>query len=794
MILGALTVPVQAQQSTNGNNTYTLTGVVADSIGNVEFCTVTLSRNKEQVAGTVADQFGNFQVKKLEPGDYKVIFTHLTHKQISVPVTITGDTDMGKVMLTVKDIKINQVVVQQRFIERRSDRYIVSLKGNPMAKNRSIGSLLGWLPGVTNFGGYRINGMKGTKIYINGREIRNTAELSGIQADQVDQVEVIPVAGSAFDAGTMGGAIRITLRKLAEGSLYGSVGAGVNFTDDGFYSTDIYSPFNLRYKKFNIYNYFTFRNGHPYSREKTTETAQDAAQTLLSQSIEEITNKQFNYYDNLSFVYDINERHSIGANLTINMEESRPKTETLYDLSSTYNSKTAEGKIYSHQYQAALNYIYALDDKGSTMTLVADYLKLKSGNRNLYNFNLINGIDTVLQNRYATDADRFKGTASFQMRIGKQSMLEFGGEYYYHNTKRDIWLASQLGDTKEWVTIDDQSDIFSYIGEGYAGYLSFSSMIGMFGYNVGVRAQNDILKYDATKLGLQSRKNYFGIYPTVGMSYFINPQKQTMVALSYKRGLNLPQFAYLTPAVSNLGNSVFVKGNPAIKPDTWDMVQTAFALNGTYTIAYTFVRTLDQVSQMLFTETLDDGSTATYLMPMNIGQRLGHIVSVSAPFKPFKWWTSKADANMSWITEDYIVNYTQKKKYNSFIGQFYWNNSFAFKNSWGGNINFRYETPFKISNFSYDARFNIDASIYHRIFKRKLYVSIGVQNILNIRQDSRTWGSGVGYDTNPLAGQRHYTLRIIYDFKQGNKKMAPKQSRTVQGQVSEKMPSQQSSL
>ena len=95
----------------------------------------------------------------------------------------------------------------------------MTIPNEPAFTGKSAQEILIKVPGVwVDNNGISINSVSGTKIYINGRELKLTQEqlnlyLSSLNSENIRKIEVLPVAGAEYEAQNKGGIINITLKR-----------------------------------------------------------------------------------------------------------------------------------------------------------------------------------------------------------------------------------------------------------------------------------------------------------------------------------------------------------------------------------------------------------------------------------------------------------------------------------------------------------------------------------------------------------------------------------------------------
>ena len=159
---------------------------------------------------------------------------YATHNQ---SLSLTGNTTLPDIQLSTESVSVGEVEVTARLITRESDRFVVDVANNPQAAagNDAV-EMISTSPGVwVNDDQISINGNEGTRVMVNERLLTHTGDdliayLRTIEADNIQKIEIIPIAGADYDADSKGGIIKITLKKQYLNGMMGSLGMryGVN--------------------------------------------------------------------------------------------------------------------------------------------------------------------------------------------------------------------------------------------------------------------------------------------------------------------------------------------------------------------------------------------------------------------------------------------------------------------------------------------------------------------------------------------------------------------------------------
>lgn len=356
------------------------------------------------------------------------------------------------------------------------------------------------------------------------------------------------------------------------------------------------------------------------------------------------------FSDRLSLTYDLNSKHSIGTNLRISTQNGSPTQSSkstvmnaqndVLDLTGSFIKRDTKNQ----QYQAAFNYNWLLDNKGSNFKLIADYLRYnnraKRNNTYQYDITTENESSNYSFNDIDDKTDMLEVDAKFEFKFRKTDQLDFGLNYNLYKSSQLLKYQDLVND--KWVDDDDLSDNYKLEGENYAGYVSFSSTIGQkLMYKTGIRIQENQIKYNSIKIGEQNSKSYWGFYPSVNVMYGIDPQNGTMLNAGYQRTMNAIPYNVISPVVVYNNENSYTKGNLSIKPVSYNIFSLNFILRNDWAFYYMLLLGDGMVYYKTFID--EENPLLTYTVPVNGNKVYWHSLGVDKTFKVNKYWNLKID-------------------------------------------------------------------------------------------------------------------------------------------------------
>jgi ferric enterobactin receptor len=124
-----------------------------------------------------------------------------------------------------------------------------------------------------------------------------------------------------------------------------------------------------------------------------------------------------------------------------------------------------------------------------------------------------------------------------------------------------------MGATKEQlIKIPSGTNNYKNNDNVYAAYLSVTSAIKNFGYQVGLRAESSAYNGELTNTGEKFSNKYpVSLFPSVFLSQKLNNKQE--LQLSYTRRINRPNFFQLIPITDYTDSLNISRGNPNLVPE-----------------------------------------------------------------------------------------------------------------------------------------------------------------------------------------------------------------------------------
>ncbi len=210
---------------------------------------------------SLSNKLGQFEIKDLDPGDYKLIISHAGYETTKKTFSVTAsqkDVDLGTLIIS-KEYKLLQgvTVINDAPITIKEDTVQFKADAFKTKPNATVEDLLKKIPGVQvdKTGNVTAQGEQVQKVYVDGKEFFGTdpkLATKNLTADMVESVQVFDDMSdqakfTKIDDGSKQKALNIKLKKDKNKGVFGRalVSGGYGKDNGGRYEE------NLSFNKFN---------------------------------------------------------------------------------------------------------------------------------------------------------------------------------------------------------------------------------------------------------------------------------------------------------------------------------------------------------------------------------------------------------------------------------------------------------------------------------------------------------------------------------------------------------------
>lgn len=618
---------------------------------------VLLKPDSSFVKTGVSDSAGIVLFTAFPPGIYRVQARHTGFKTVTTslldfsagvntPVAVTLKTE-GTVM---EDVTVTAKRPGIRFLP---DKTVINPEASVTNAGASIMEVLEKSPGITvgRDGSISMKGKPQVMVLIDGKQTQlNGAELqaylSGMNAAQVDVIELIDNPGAKYDAAGNAGIIHIKTKKNKQKGFNGSLNAGIG---QG-YLFKLNNSLNANYRagKLNVYVNYSMRGGGErmwmYALRKYFNTAGADSLLLRQPNVNRSRINAHNIKAGIDFF--ATGKTTLGLAFTGNSNVRRISSYSTIDWmtpayvidSTIITSGTRNIEFKRNGINLNLRHSFNAESE-----LLADFEYNRFGVTGDQQFetHLYAPGSTVFitQGIIPSDLDIYTAKLDYSQRV-KKVLWEAGLKTA--RTKTDNIAAYSFYDGLTWQADPGRSNHFLYDEKIHAVYGSADMQAGKWHWQAGLRFE--YTGYTANQLGNTVIKdsafenNYRSLFPSGFVSY--DADSSNTFTIRFGRRIDRPQFQNLNPFLVTINKYTFEGGNPFIRPQyTWNIdLQHSWKQVLTTSLSYSYLK--DYFSQIFV---LDSGSGNTNKNIMiytrgNVGrfQSMGASASLQLPVT--NWW------------------------------------------------------------------------------------------------------------------------------------------------------------
>ncbi len=712
-----------------------VSGRVVDSQAQpITYASVALTQNDKLITGCTSDIDGKFSFEA-NAGNYELVISFIGYEYYKQTLALTESVNLGDINLTESSEQIEEVVVTSQLIRREADRFVVDVANSPLAMGKDGEELLKSSPGVwIQDDKISINGSSGSKIYLNDREVKLDdaqliAYLRSLSANDIQRIEVIPQSGADYDAASSGGIIKITTKKRLDAGLMGSASLVAQGTK-GMYN--IMPSVSLNYNRGKVNAYGRAWLGAQGNNYISTEHTDYTTGSVIDAASDMDDNSQWGGA-NVGVVYDINDKHSLGAEVQYNYYGSSSINNTWTEHTMADITTRTDGRYKSrddnHMTTATLNYIYKLDDMGSTLKFIGDYTYSNSPDRNNYFDREIDPI-TLLQ-RDSTYRDNSLslyqlGTATIALEkvLSPKATLKAGVKYTYNNNSNTA--DNEYLKAEAWMPNTDKSYDIGYTENIGAAYVIASAKLGRVSLVGGLRGEYTNFRDKAGAIA----QNYFDLFPNANVSFALTKDYAYSLIAQYARTISRPSFWALSPNETKISEYMIQRGNPNLKPSYDNSVSVTAVLKYKYTITLGVKITENAIQQATIVDA--DNPELLILQTINYPTLNSYFASVNLPFQFTKWW--QANINLMGMYMGQRI-YPDEPIRRNFMGFANAQMTFTLPKEFYIELSGRYMHGLVAGNTKLADMGNMNISVKKRLLDNKLTLKLGIDNLIPQTQD-----------------------------------------------------------
>lgn len=757
ILLTALNLCVLAQQKAAK-----VTGLVggADQAA-IQAATVTLLKAKDSavVKMSVSDKAGKFEFENIPDGKYLLLVSAVGHAKQYTPAFEVAGTAVEVTPVALKglskEMKAVTVTASRPMIEQKIDKTVLNVEASVTNVGANALEVLEKAPGVQvdKDGNISLKGKQGVIImmdgrpsYLSGPELANL--LKGMQASQLDQIEIMTNPPAKYDAAGNSGIINIKTKKNKIKGFNGNVTAGVG--QGVYFKTNESISLNYRDGKVNLFSSYSFGYNENFQQLDIYRRYKNSDKT---------TNAIF---EQVAFMKRMNRNN----NLKLGMDYYLTKKTTLgIVLSGSYNPQTNDGDNTSYlknplgqvdsivtadsyireawkNGSVNLNMRHQYDSTGRELSTDLDYIRYDASNdqrfvNSTFSPDWVKRYDEQLNGILPTTIDIYSAKVDYTHPLKNNAKLEVGVKTSYVTTDNKANYFNVEGD--QWIPDIDKTNFFDYKENINAAYVSFNKQLTKkWGVQAGLRFENTNLKgrqtdIDPNRPDSSFDRSYSGLFPTVYFSY--SASKDNQFGMSFGRRIDRPSYQNLNPFMFFIDKFTYGSGNPFLRPQYSNNFEVTHIFKGMLTTTLNYSQTKDLFNETFTQERKPNGENgyATIVRQGNIGKRQNAGIAVSVQTPVAKWLTIMIYSNYNYIKYNGVIN-GEELKIEAGNLMMNMNNQFKFNKGWSAELSGWYRTKGPEGQILLDPFGQLSAGIAKQVLKGKGTVKVNVRDIFYTQQ------------------------------------------------------------
>ncbi len=738
------------------------------------------------VTGAMTDDLGSFVIKDVPIGKYYLSVSILgfkTDDSVVFEITANQTKDFGTIRLKEENMELQGVTVTSKkpLIQNKVDRVVLNIENSILATGNTAMDILQKAPGVTVDNGIiSLIGKSNVLILINGKQtylsqVQLENLLDSTQSSAIESIEIMTNPSAKYDASGNAGILNIKMKKNKD--------AGTNLTvnaSDGqgkYRKTNGGIALNHKNELLNIYANYDYSDNEGFQTiaiDRSTSFSE--ASTFFNTSSFE--KQRFNNH-NFKVGADVNlsPKSTLGFIMSGNFLHIDSELNGTTDIAARQNSidstvvGTTIGGFPTKYLNYNATYNVRLDTVGTDLNFSYDYSSsfreeaFDFSNRFLDENQMEFRPPDAFRNLTPQNADIYVGKVDFTHPFTENSKLEAGLKYSAVKTD-NVLQYDILQNDGSYRNDERRSNRFIYNEEISAAYLNYSTQLGSYTFQAGLRAERTASEGNSITDENVVDRDYTDLFPTLFVQKKIGDSN--IINASYGRRIDRPNYSSLNPFVYYIDQYTFRFGNPFLKPQYTDSYSLGFLLKNKYKFDLSYSDTKDAIAYIILTDPETQSISQT---DANLNGFSSYSLNVNAPFKVNYWWSTYN--NVSVYYNEYKSNEIEgaQLQLERLAWQASTNHTFTIDDRSSVELSATYLSPSVYGVFNIKSRYTVDLGISREFFDGKMNIKLAVSDIFN------TWGQRTIYSILPASGYNIDTdfdstvARLSVSYKFGNIKL-----------------------
>lgn len=714
----------------------------------LEFVNVIVYKDSVLVSGGVTDENGRFSIDCNIRSVNRITANLLGYAPVDI--TVSELLESGVIYLHPAEVRLGEVVVSGSVPVTRIDggAMVTNVENSVLAMAGTANDVLEHVPLVSgNDGEFTVLGRGTPLVYINGRQVRNAAELEQLSSQMIKSVEVISNPGVQY-AANIGAVIKIRTKR-PQGD-----GIGVELRTTNQYNRYFRTKEQVDVK-FRTGGLEVFGMGY-FNREKQ-RIGMTFDQTTFADNVwnHRVESNSVNHTNSMTgkigFSYMLNENHSLGAYYEYGHGRRWSNLSLDSDISSdgtSYDRWISESDGYGHDVPSHTANLYYNGKIGQVdVDFNADYVaNSKNGGSKMYESS--ENFEDRIVNSWNTDRNRlWAEKLNIGFNIGKGRM-EIGEEATVSRIRYQS-MSEGTGIPNSITAIHENN---------VAAFARYAVQIDRYNLAAGLRYEHaDFKYYNGGRLMDDRSRAYDNLFPYVSVATQI---RNVQLTVDFTNRTRRPNYSQLDGNTSYVNRMTYQRGNPFLKP------VTMYVVSATAMWRYFYAQAVynHEVNSIFNTmERYDNDPLIRLITFENVPHYTQTHIAIGAQPTVGCW---QPRASLALFKQWYEATYRgQKMNFGNPFLFITFKNTLKLPYDWTVNIDFSWQSAGDGQNTHMKSNNSLDIGVTKQWMRGNLTLNIKGYDLLNQRDQRLTMYNGdILLKADNHTDTRSVRLRLTYKF------------------------------
>lgn len=772
----------------------TITGKIVDESNNqgVPFVNVGLFRVTDSVfvCGAASDDKGAFVLQGAPKGEMNLKISAIGYELFEMPVTVTGNINVGTLKLKAGTLKLDEVVISEKrpLFAVEGEKTMYNTAEDPSIQTGTLSDALQNAPGVSVDveGNITLRGTSSVEVWINDKPSHMTAEnlktyIQTMPANSVDHVEVITNPSARYGSKADGIINIVTNAKVQKNEFFSFGVNGSTRPSVTPWISYVWSNDKLTLNAY-INGGYSIWKGSSYSDQSLFTESQMLANHEIDTSI--YNSKSFNTGGYFSLDYEIDTANSINIWLsgwpnwgrnTNSMSVLRE--EFIPDSLTTAFAESSNAWNRNYFANGGLYYMHKFDGKGHSLSASVNAMGWGGGNGGEITRAFTSPYDYRKVMRQESNYSSFgaEGEIVYNRPYSENGEVSVGYTFGLDPEKRYLitdTVNNPYATENEWNWDNDvyRSYKANFRTMNNEAFLTVQHKFGGFTVKPGIRFVSELVSGaypDSSQYNFS--KHFFSVRPSIHLSY--RTKSMHNFKLSYTRRIAAPDAEELS-AFPMYHEDSYSSGNPDLERIYTNSIEAGWTKYwnnfGSVGLSAYYRGKSNEVNEIQISSDSTMywlyGRPVSYSYPVNVGKSHQLGFSYNMMYRPSGFFNLRFYANL-YNSHIETVFGGQDYKYDTWSYSFNMNLWAKLWNRLEVTASGYYSSPTQMLFSEWHSRYGINAGLKADFFDRKMSVFVNASDIFNWNKWGETNSSPyVESISNSKYNSRSVSVGVTFRF------------------------------